>query len=1140
MAVSIDVYRSRIGQFNNGRIGSRQKYKNEPKSTIKSRTSIFKLILAIASIIAISTIVPSANYAYQSKQSNYDVPSPTNPCLTISPCKTSSTLLKPLPLTRCKFQYPTKPPAPTNNNFQARYKFGNRGRKKNGITIMHWNKGSSFLMNKKDDIATIIEDYRPLVLGLSEANLRKEDNLSDVQIPDYNLHTCPTMDNPDHGVSRVVVYTHKSLIVKPRPDLMNPQISAVWLEVGLPGRHKFLICNAYREWGFPNQPDRISHSIAAQKERWSLFLDKWESTIIEDKEVIVLGDINICHKKWLKQDLSPSEMAHKLRPLTYELFDRIIPYGFCQLAQGCSHIRQGQENSGLDHLYSNKISKLSEVSLHSNSASDHKMIHVVRYARSMKKDIRYVKKRMFKNFNEDGFRADVKLISWWPTVYSCTDANIAAENLSHELNKALDRWAPVKKVQIRPKYRPWVSKETKVIMKQRNIAQELASQTADQDDWRKFKNLRNTVVTRLRKEKNEWEKQQLDHLGNNSTDLWRNVKSWLGWKNSGPPTQLFVEKIITKPREIANTMNKFFISKVKNLQNKLPPRKNDPLKYLKKAMQKRSCSFKFTPVSQEEVLEIVKKLKNSKSTGLDNIDTNTIKLVINEILPALTHVVNLSLITQEFPHIYKQSKIIPLLKKPKDDPLNPKFYRPVSLLPILSKILERAVFIQIDSYISENHLLHPCHHGGRAWHSTTTALIELYDQWLEAVDNGNIAGCMMLDLSAAYDLANHDLILGKLELYGFEQSTIKWMRSYLEGRTQCVYIDGELSDTLAVNVGVPQGSVLGGLLYVLLVGDLPEVVHGHDAEEDDQGVQCDYNLHCEDCGGLTAFVDDSTFQVAASNPEDLSEKLTSQYRKLSDYMGDTGLVINDDKTHLIVMGTRKDTNRRKEVKVETGTVTITPVATEKLLGLQIHESLKFSEHCRDNENSLFKRLIPKMNALKMMAKNASFKTRLMVANATIMSTLSYMLPVWGGTEEYIIQAAQVIQNRAARTVTKLCWFTPQRILLQQTNWLSIRQLIYYHTILQVWRTRSQGKPKYMVSKFNRGFNYQTRGVAAGTYVADGYLKIPETKKALAKKGMMVRGPTMWNAMPRSLRIFTGSIFSFKKELKKWIKINVEP
>ena len=326
-------------------------------------------------------------------------------------------------------------------------------------------------------------------------------------------------------------------------------------------------------------------------------------------------------------------------------------------------------------------------------------------------------------------------------------------------------------------------------------------------------------------------------------------------------------------------------------------------------------------------------------------------------------------------------------------------------------------------------------------------------------------------LSAAYDLADHDLILKKLELYGFEASSVRWIQSYLSDRSQCVYIDGELSDTLAVSVGVPQGSVLGGLLYVLLVGDLPEVVHDHAADDKgEQEAHCDFNITCHECGGLSAFVDDSTYQVSSSSVEELSHKLSTQYRKLADYMGDTGLVINDDKTHLIVMGTRKDENKRKEVKVETGTVTITPVPSEKLLGLHIHESLKFAEHCRNNDNSIFTKVIPRMNALKKLSRNASFKTRLMVANATIMSIFTYMMPVWGGTEDYIIRAAQVLQNRAARTVTKLSWFTTQRILLQQTNWLSIRQMIYYHTVMQVWKTRQHGKPKYLEIKFNRDFS----------------------------------------------------------------------
>ena len=291
-----------------------------------------------------------------------------------------------------------------------------------------------------------------------------------------------------------------------------------------------------------------------------------------------------------------------------------------------------------------------------------------------------------------------------------------------------------------------------------------AKYTNKPEHWKKFRNLRNKVVSRIRAEKFSWEKSQLDHLTKNPSSLWKNVKRWMGWKSSGPPSKLFTDKFVTKPKEIATTMNKFFSNKVKELKKKIPPRKRDPLTYLKKMMEKRKWTFKLKPVHPDEVKQYILSLKNSKSTSLDTIDTKTIKNVLDEILPALTHIVNLSISHQEFPKIYKTSKVIPLLKKPKDDPRNPKFYRPVSLLPVESKILERAVFVQIINYMEHNNLLHPSHHSGRASHSTSTAIIEMYDQWVDAVDKGNMAGVMMLDLSAAYDLADHQVILDKLEI----------------------------------------------------------------------------------------------------------------------------------------------------------------------------------------------------------------------------------------------------------------------------------------------------------------------------------------------------------------------------------------
>ena len=151
-------------------------------------------------------------------------------------------------------------------------------------------------------------------------------------------------------------------------------------------------------------------------------------------------------------------------------------------------------------------------------------------------------------------------------------------------------------------------------------------------------------------------------------------------------------------------------------------------------------------------------------------------------------------------------------------------------------------------------------------------------------------------------------------------------------------------------------------------------------------------------------MDDSTYMFSSADPTVLTDKLSEQYRRLSRYMGDNRLVINDDKTHLLVMGTPRFVEARKEVRIETGTVTVNPVKTEKLLGINIHESLKWKEHILSNDNSLIKLLTTRLSALKKISRNASFKTRLMVANSCFISVLSYMISFWGGTESFRIRA----------------------------------------------------------------------------------------------------------------------------------------
>ena len=298
-----------------------------------------------------------------------------------------------------------------------------------------------------------------------------------------------------------------------------------------------------------------------------------------------------------------------------------------------------------------------------SDGSDHKLLKFTRYAKSITRSVRYVRKRSFKNFKPEVFTEKVKQLSWF-NLYMCQDPTKSVELLTNNLTSILDTMAPIRTIQVRSKYAAWLTDETKAVLKKRDSAQAKAARSREQDHWREYKNLRNTATARIRTEKKAWEKKKLDRAQNDSSSLWRNVKSWLSWGDSGPPSKLSHNgTIISKPARVATIMNEFFIDKVVKLKRRIPDTESDPLAKLREVYQNRQCIFSLRPVTQDEVMKIITELKNTKSTGIDYIDTWILKLIAKEILPALTHIVNISISQAEFPQPWKISKVIPLLKK---------------------------------------------------------------------------------------------------------------------------------------------------------------------------------------------------------------------------------------------------------------------------------------------------------------------------------------------------------------------------------------------------------------------------------------------------------------------------------------------
>ena len=465
---------------------------------------------------------------------------------------------------------------------------GNRAQRGRGIKMKAWNKGSSHLQNKHHEIETIIAANKPHILGLSEANLKKEIDLSLVQHADYTLHTAPTLSNPQLGLARMVVYTHSSLVVKRRHDLENDLLSAVWLELGMPRQKKILVCNVYREWQHMGQgPTNTTGSIAEQLQRWLLFIEAWDKALQEGKEVMVLGDINLDFLMWNKSNLPARDSSVRLKKLNELLFDRIFPKGVSQLVTTPTRLSPVDPPSGLDHIYTNRPDKCSEVQAEVHGGSDHKLLKITRFSKAEVRSARYVRKRCYKNFCPAQFCEEVKELSWYE-LYMCDSPGTAADILTKKLSNILDKFAPIRTIQVHTRYAAWLSSASKELIIERNEAQKKAAQRRDPDDWRAYKNLRNTVTARLRSEKKDWAKQKLDGASHNPETIWKNVKSWLSWGNSGPPSKLFTGgALLTSPYRVSGAMNDYFINKVRLLNERIPDSVDDPLKKLRESMRTR-------------------------------------------------------------------------------------------------------------------------------------------------------------------------------------------------------------------------------------------------------------------------------------------------------------------------------------------------------------------------------------------------------------------------------------------------------------------------------------------------------------------------------------------------------------------------